>query len=51
VEQTLAACHELGAGVLVFGLHRGGPAGVMEGGSIGRRLVHGSPAMVLTVPI
>jgi nucleotide-binding universal stress UspA family protein len=51
VEQTLAACGELDAGVLVFGLHRGGPAGVMEGGSIGRRLVHGSPVMVLTVPI
>lgn len=51
VEEILAACSEHSARVLAIGFHRGGPAGVMDGGSIGRRLVHGSSGAVLTVPI
>jgi nucleotide-binding universal stress UspA family protein len=51
VEEILAACEAHEARVLVVGFHRGGPAGVMDGGSIGRRLVHGTSGAVLTVPI
>lgn len=51
VEQVLEACRAVAAQILILGLHRGGPAGVMEGGSVGRRLVHGSPTAVLTVPL
>ena len=51
VEEILAACDLHDVRVLVVGFHRGGPAGVMDGGSIGRRLVHGTSGAVLTVPI
>lgn len=51
VEEVLAACRERAAAVLVTGFLRGGPPGVMEGGSIARQLVHGSGSAVLTVPI
>lgn len=51
VGEILAAAAEQDAHTLVLGLHRGGPAGVMEGGSVGRRLIHGSTWAVLTVPI
>lgn len=36
---------------LILGCHRGGPAGVIEGGSVARRLIHGAPCAVLTVPL
>jgi nucleotide-binding universal stress UspA family protein len=51
VEELLLAAEELDAHTVVVGFHRGGPAGVMEGGSVGRRLVHGSGSAILTVPI
>ena len=41
----------LGADVLVVGFHRGGPAGVYEGRSVARRLVHTAPCSVLTIPL
>ncbi len=50
-EEILAACTAHDGHVLVIGFHRGGPAGVMEGASVGRRLVHASDSAVLTVPI
>ncbi|HET9151431.1 MAG TPA: universal stress protein [Gemmatimonadales bacterium] len=51
VDELLAAVREDGAQVLAVGFHRGGPPGVMDGGSIARRLVHAAPATILTVPI
>ncbi|HEU4760882.1 MAG TPA: universal stress protein [Gemmatimonadales bacterium] len=51
IEELLAAADAHDAHTLVVGFHRGGPAGVMEAGSIGRRMVHGSGSAVLTVPI
>lgn len=39
------------ADVLVVGNHRGGPAGVIEGGSTARRLAHETPCAVLTIPL
>ena len=39
------------ADVLVVGNHRGGPAGVIEGGSTARRLAHEAPCAVLTIPL
>ena len=39
------------ADVLVVGYHTGGPAGVIEGASVSRRLVHLAPCAVLTVPL
>jgi len=43
-----AACS---ADVLVIGYHRGGPAGVIEAGSIARRVLHQAECSVLTVPL
>jgi nucleotide-binding universal stress UspA family protein len=51
VEELLAASREDHARILAVGFHRGGPPGVMDGGSIARRVVHAAPAAVLTVPI
>lgn len=39
------------ADVLVLGYHRGGPAGVIEAGSIARRLAHDASCAVLTIPL
>jgi len=50
-EQVLAAVEEHEPDVLVIGSHRGGPAGVIEGGSTARRLAHTAPCAVLTVPL
>lgn len=51
VEQVLAAFQASSADLLVFGFHRGGPAGVIEAGSTARRLAHTAPGAVLTVPL
>lgn len=51
VEQILAAVDEHSPDVLVLGYHRGGPPGIIEGGSTARRLVHTAPCAVLTVPL
>lgn len=37
--------------LLVVGYRRGGPAGVIEAGSVARRLAHESPCSVLTIPL
>jgi nucleotide-binding universal stress UspA family protein len=51
VEEILKALHQSGTDVLILGCHRGGPAGVIEAGSIARRLMHECPCAVLTVPL
>ncbi|HEX6644800.1 MAG TPA: universal stress protein [Gemmatimonadales bacterium] len=37
--------------VLAVGYHRGGPPGIIEAGSVARRLAHGTPGALLTVPL
>ncbi len=37
--------------VLVVGYRRGGPAGIIEAGSVARRLAHEAPCSVLTIPL
>jgi nucleotide-binding universal stress UspA family protein len=37
--------------VLAVGYRRGGPAGVIEAGSVARRLAHEAPCAVLTIPL
>jgi nucleotide-binding universal stress UspA family protein len=39
------------AQVLAVGYHRGGPAGVLDVGSVARRLIHSAPRAVLTIPL
>ena len=51
VEQVLAAVEDAAADALVIGYHRGGPPGVLEGGSTARHLAHTAPCAVLTVPL
>jgi nucleotide-binding universal stress UspA family protein len=51
VEQVLEAVEESGADTLAVGYHRGGPAGILEAGSTGRRLLHAAPGAVLTIPL
>jgi nucleotide-binding universal stress UspA family protein len=51
VEEILAEVTACGADVLVIGYHRGGPAGVIEAGSIARRVLHQAECAVLTVPL
>ena len=41
----------VGADVLTFGCHRGGPSGVLESGGTARRLLHSAPVSVLTIPL
>lgn len=50
-EQILAAAHERMPDVLMLGLHRGGPAGVIEAGSTARQVLHAAPCAVLTIPL
>ena len=50
-EAVLAEVRQTGSDVLVIGYHRGGPPGVLEGGSSARRLAHAAPCAVLTVPL
>ena len=51
VEEILSEVHSSGTDALVLGCHRGGPAGMIEAGSITRRLMHDCPCSVLTVPL
>ncbi|HKU61578.1 MAG TPA: universal stress protein [Gemmatimonadales bacterium] len=51
VEQILAAVEATGADTLAVGYHRGGPAGIIEARSTGRRLLHAAPGAVLTIPL
>lgn len=45
------ALDQTGADLLIVGYHRGGPAGVLDGTSVARRLVHGVSSAVLTIPL
>lgn len=51
VDAVLTEVERSQADVLVLGYHRGGPAGVIEAGSIARRLAHDAPCAVLTIPL
>lgn len=51
VEQVLAEMRDRAGSVLAVGYHRGGPPGLIEAGSSGRRLLQQSPGPVLTVPL
>jgi nucleotide-binding universal stress UspA family protein len=51
VEQVLATIEQTEPDVLAIGYHRGGPPGILEGGSTARRLAHTAPCAVLTIPL
>jgi nucleotide-binding universal stress UspA family protein len=51
VEQILAAVGETGSDALAVGYHRGGPAGIIDAGSVARRLVHTATCAVFTIPL
>jgi nucleotide-binding universal stress UspA family protein len=51
VSEVLTELGACGADLLVIGYHRGGPPGVLEGGSVARRLAHDARCAVLTVPL
>jgi len=51
LNELLAEAAEAGAGLLAFGYHRGGPPGIVEGGSVARGLLHSALCAVLTVPL
>lgn len=51
VDEVIREVETSGADVLVVGYHRGGPAGVLEAGSVSRRLAHEAPCAVLTIPL
>ncbi len=50
-ESVLAAAAEIGSDVIVVGMHRGGPPGIIDAGSTARRLTHSADCAVLTVPL
>lgn len=49
VTEIMAA--SAGWDLLVVGYHRGGPPGIIEGGSVARRLAHLVPGALMTVPL
>ena len=49
--ELLAEASDTGARLLAFGYHRGGPPGIVEGGSVARGLLHSALCAVLTVPL
>lgn len=51
LSELLAEAAETGARLLAFGYHRGGPPGIVEGGSVARGLLHSALCAVLTVPL
>jgi nucleotide-binding universal stress UspA family protein len=51
VTELLAEASDTGARLMVLGYHRGGPPGIVEGGSVARGLLHSAPCAVLTVPL
>jgi nucleotide-binding universal stress UspA family protein len=51
VGEILAGVAAVRASVLAVGYHRGGAPGVVEAGSVARRLVHSAPCAVLTIPL
>jgi nucleotide-binding universal stress UspA family protein len=51
VTEILQEVQAAEAQVLAVGYHRGGPPGVLELGSVARRLAHSAPCGVLTIPL
>jgi nucleotide-binding universal stress UspA family protein len=51
VAKILAGVSAIGASVLAVGYHRGGAPGVVDTGSVARRLAHAAPCAVLTIPL
>lgn len=51
VEEIVREVTDARSDVLVVGYRRGGPAGVIEAGSVARRLAHEAPCSVLTIPL
>jgi nucleotide-binding universal stress UspA family protein len=51
IEEVLREASAWNAGVLVVGCHRGGPAAVIDAGSVARRLAQEASCAVLTVPL
>lgn len=49
--ELLAEAADTSAHLLAFGYHRGGPPGIVEGGSVARGLLHSALCAVLTVPL
>ena len=49
--EIMHAADAVGADLIVIGYRRGGPPGVIEGGSVARRVAHEAPCAVLTVPL
>lgn len=51
LSELLAEAADSSARLLTFGYHRGGPPGIVEGGSVARGLLHSALGAVLTVPL
>jgi nucleotide-binding universal stress UspA family protein len=51
VAEILREVEQSQADLLVTGYHRGGPAGILDAGSVARRLTHEAPCSVLTIPL
>jgi len=51
LSELLAEAADAGARLMAFGYHRGGPPGIVEGGSVARGLLHSALCAVLTVPL
>jgi len=51
LSELLAEAQDTGARLMAFGYHRGGPPGIVEGGSVARGLLHSALCAVLTVPL
>ncbi len=51
LSELLAEASDTGARLMALGYHRGGPPGIVEGGSIARGLLHSALCAVLTVPL
>ncbi len=51
VESLLESLADARADTLALGVHRGGPPGVAEAGSVARRMLHAAPCAVLTIPL
>ncbi|TFG45678.1 MAG: universal stress protein [Gemmatimonadales bacterium] len=49
--ELLTEAADTGAKLMAFGYHRGGPPGIVEGGSVARGLLHSALCAVLTVPL
>jgi len=51
LNELLAEAADTGARLMALGYHRGGPPGIVEGGSVARGLLHSALCAVLTVPL